>query len=47
VILEEGSLTAHVVIVARAMGIPVVGRVRALRGKCAMATSCCSTAIRA
>jgi phosphotransferase system enzyme I (PtsP) len=33
VILEEGSLTAHVVIVARAMGIPVVGRVRALRGK--------------
>ena len=33
VILEEGSLTAHVVIVARAMGIPVVGRVRSLRGK--------------
>jgi phosphotransferase system enzyme I (PtsP) len=33
VILEEGSLTAHVVIVARAMGIPVVGRMRALRGK--------------
>ncbi len=33
VILEEGSLTAHVVIVARAMGIPVVGRLRALRGK--------------
>src|ERR1700740_394161 len=32
VILEEGSLTAHVVIVARAMGIPVVGRVRGLRG---------------
>jgi phosphotransferase system enzyme I (PtsP) len=32
VILEEGSLTAHVVIVARAMGIPVVGRVRTLRG---------------
>ena len=33
VILEEGSLTAHVVIVARAMGVPVVGRMRALRGK--------------
>lgn len=33
VILEEGSLTAHVVIVARAMGIPVVGRIRALRAK--------------
>ena len=32
VILEEGSLTAHVVIVARAMGIPVLGRVRTLRG---------------
>ena len=31
VILEEGSLTAHVVIVARAMGIPVLGRVRGLR----------------
>ncbi len=28
VILEEGSLTAHVTIVARAMGIPVLGRVR-------------------
>ena len=26
VILEEGSLTAHVVIVARAMGVPVIGR---------------------
>ena len=26
VILEEGSLTAHVVIVARAMGVPVLGR---------------------
>ncbi|MBW8785344.1 MAG: phosphoenolpyruvate--protein phosphotransferase [Novosphingobium sp.] len=33
VILEEGSLTAHVVIVARAMGVPVLGRVRSLRGK--------------
>jgi phosphotransferase system enzyme I (PtsP) len=32
VILEEGSLTSHVVIVARAMGIPVLGRVRSLRG---------------
>jgi len=33
VILEEGSLTSHVVIVARAMSIPVLGRVRGLRGK--------------
>ncbi|MCW1429584.1 phosphoenolpyruvate--protein phosphotransferase [Novosphingobium sp. JCM 18896] len=33
VILEEGSLTAHVVIVARAMGIPVLGRIRGLRGQ--------------
>ena len=32
VVLEEGSLTAHVVIVARAMGVPVLGRVRGLRG---------------
>lgn len=32
VILEEGSLTAHVVIVARAMGVPVIGRVRNARG---------------
>jgi phosphotransferase system enzyme I (PtsP) len=31
VVLEEGSLTAHVTIVARAMGIPVVGRVRDVR----------------
>ena len=31
VILEEGSLTSHVVIVARAMGIPVLGRVRGVR----------------
>jgi len=31
VVLEEGSLTAHVVIVARAMGVPVVGRVRNAR----------------
>ena len=27
VVLEEGSLTAHMTIVARAMGVPVVGRV--------------------
>ncbi|MDE1467127.1 phosphoenolpyruvate--protein phosphotransferase [Aurantiacibacter sp. D1-12] len=32
VVLEEGSQTAHVVIVARAMGVPVVGRIRNLRG---------------
>ncbi|MXO89388.1 phosphoenolpyruvate--protein phosphotransferase [Pontixanthobacter aquaemixtae] len=32
VILEEGSLTAHVVIVARAMGVPVMGRAKGLRG---------------
>lgn len=32
VVLEEGSLTAHVVIVARAMGVPVIGRVRNVRG---------------
>ncbi|HYI42491.1 MAG TPA: phosphoenolpyruvate--protein phosphotransferase, partial [Sphingomicrobium sp.] len=31
VILEEGSLTAHVTIVARAMGIPVVGRLHDIR----------------
>lgn len=30
-ILEEGSLTAHVTIVARAMGVPVLGRVKNLR----------------
>ncbi|MEO7503693.1 MAG: putative PEP-binding protein, partial [Sphingomicrobium sp.] len=28
VVLEEGSLTAHMTIVARAMGVPVVGRVQ-------------------
>ncbi len=28
VVLEEGSLTAHVTIVARAMGVPVLGRTR-------------------
>ncbi|HET8613062.1 MAG TPA: phosphoenolpyruvate--protein phosphotransferase [Sphingomonas sp.] len=33
VILEEGSLTAHVIIVARAMGVPVLGRVRDVRHK--------------
>ena len=31
VILEEGSLTAHVTIVARAMGVPMVGRLRNIR----------------
>jgi phosphotransferase system enzyme I (PtsP) len=31
VALEEGSLTAHVTIIARAMGVPVVGRIRDLR----------------
>ncbi len=32
VVLEEGSLTSHVIIVARAMGVPVIGRVRDVRG---------------
>jgi phosphotransferase system enzyme I (PtsP) len=31
VILEEGSLTAHVTIVARAMGVPMLGRIREVR----------------
>ncbi|WP_454885640.1 phosphoenolpyruvate--protein phosphotransferase [Sphingomonas oryzagri] len=31
VVLEEGSLTAHVTIVARAMGIPVLGRTKDVR----------------
>ena len=31
VVLEEGSLTAHVTIIARAMGIPVLGQVRDIR----------------
>jgi phosphotransferase system, enzyme I, PtsP len=31
VILEEGSLTAHVTIVARAMGVPMLGRARDVR----------------
>ncbi|HEX8533630.1 MAG TPA: phosphoenolpyruvate--protein phosphotransferase [Allosphingosinicella sp.] len=31
VILEEGSLTSHVVIVARAMGVPMLGRIREVR----------------
>src|SRR5688500_9459475 len=31
VVLEEGSLTAHVTIVARAMGVPMLGRVRNIR----------------
>ena len=29
--LEEGSLTAHMTIVARAMGVPVVGRLADIR----------------
>ncbi len=32
VVLEEGSQTAHVIIIARAMGVPVLGRVANLRG---------------
>ncbi|MEM6908932.1 MAG: phosphoenolpyruvate--protein phosphotransferase [Pseudomonadota bacterium] len=32
VVLEEGSLTAHVVIVARAMNVPVLGRASGIRG---------------
>src|ERR671911_2200834 len=31
VLLEEGSLTAHMTIVARAMGMPVVGRLQDIR----------------
>jgi phosphotransferase system enzyme I (PtsP) len=31
VVLEEGSLTAHVTIVARAMGVPVIGRIADIR----------------
>ena len=31
VLLEEGSLTAHMVIVARAMGVPVIGRLADIR----------------
>src|SRR3990170_2175651 len=31
VVLEEGSLTAHMTIVARAMGVPVIGRVHDIR----------------
>lgn len=31
--LEEGSLTAHVTILARAMGVPMLGRLRDLRSK--------------
>ena len=31
VVLEEGSLTAHVTIVARAMGVPVIGRIGDIR----------------
>ena len=47
VILEEGSLTAHVTIVARAMGVPMIGRVaRRPPADRARATSSCSTAAR-
>jgi phosphotransferase system enzyme I (PtsP) len=31
VVLEEGSLTAHMTIVARAMGVPVVGKLQTIR----------------
>lgn len=31
VLLEEGSLTSHMVIVARAMGVPVIGRLHDIR----------------
>ncbi|URW75025.1 phosphoenolpyruvate--protein phosphotransferase [Sphingomonas donggukensis] len=31
VVLEEGSLTAHVIIVARAMGVPVLGRAKGIK----------------
>ena len=42
--LEEGSLTAHVTIVARAMGVPVLGRVpRRAAARSPRATCCCST----
>ena len=30
-LLEEGSLTSHMVIVARAMGVPVIGRLSDIR----------------
>lgn len=30
IVLEEGSVTAHVTIIARAMGVPVLGRVKGL-----------------
>ena len=47
VILEEGSLTAHVTIVARAMGVPMIGRIaqRPPR-RSPRAISSCSTAAR-
>jgi phosphotransferase system enzyme I (PtsP) len=38
VILEEGSLTAHVVIVARAMNVPVIGRIANGKGAGARGT---------
>ncbi|MEO0501017.1 MAG: phosphoenolpyruvate-utilizing N-terminal domain-containing protein, partial [Pseudomonadota bacterium] len=35
VVLEEGSLTAHVIIIARAMGVPVLGQVKDIRAQIA------------
>jgi len=35
VALEDGSLTAHVTILARAMGVPVIGRIKDLRDQVA------------
>ena len=35
VVLEEGSPTAHVIIIARAMGVPVLGRVKDIRAQIA------------
>ena len=33
IVLEEGSKTAHVTIVARAIGIPMVGRIEGAHGR--------------
>ncbi|MBZ6377760.1 phosphoenolpyruvate--protein phosphotransferase [Pacificimonas flava] len=35
VVLEEGSATAHVIIIARAMGVPVLGQVKDIRAQIA------------
>ncbi|MEO0500973.1 MAG: putative PEP-binding protein [Pseudomonadota bacterium] len=35
IVLEEGSLTAHVIIIARAMGVPVLGQVKDIRAQIA------------